>query len=87
MFRFHNSFIGFFDTVSDVMKTIGKEWQDYAFTNQDKIAHSWGAAFINASKSLDVIVVDLQRIKDEHDARITKTTRTGTVITAKSSEI
>ena len=71
MFRFHNSFVGFFDTVSSVLKTIGKEWQDYAFTTQDKVAHSWGTTFIDASKSLDVIVVDLQRIKDEHDARIT----------------
>ena len=80
MVRFSGSFVGFFDTVSSVLKTLGDEWQAYAFTNQDKIAHSWGATFINASKSIDIIVIDLQRIKDEHDARLTKSTETSVIV-------
>ena len=87
MFRFHNSFVGFFDTVSGVLKNLGEEWQAYAFTNQDKVAHSWGATFINASKSIDLITIDMQRIKDEHDARITKTTKARSVIIAEPSKV
>jgi len=87
MVRFHNSFVGFFDTVSSVLKTLGDEWQAYAFTNQDKVAHSWGTTFINASKSIDVIIVDLQRIKDEHDARITKSAEARSTIATESAKV
>lgn len=87
MVRFSGSFVGFFDTVSDVLKTLGDEWQAYAFTNQDKIAHSWGATFLNASKSIDAIVVDLQRIKEEHDERITKSVEARAVIASESAKV
>lgn len=69
MVRFQGSFVGFFDTVSGVLKTLGDEWLAYAFTNQDKEAHSWGNTFVAAAKSIDQITIDLQRVKDEYDTR------------------
>ena len=69
MERYPNSFVGFLDTVADVLRTVGQEWRDHAFSSQDKIASTWSAAFLEAAKSIEKIVVDMARIRDEHDAK------------------
>ena len=83
MVRSPNSFVGFFDTVADVLKTLGDEWLGYAFLTQDKMANSWGKVFIEASKSINQITIELQKVKDEYDAREARTAETRLANTAK----
>lgn len=76
MVRADNSFIGFFDTVASVLKEVGDEWLGYAFLTQDKMAHSWGKVFIEASKSINQITIELAKVRDEYDAREARTAET-----------
>jgi hypothetical protein len=73
MEKYPNSFVGFFDKVSEILRTVGQEWVDYAFNTQSKTCHAWGQTFIKASKTIDTITIDMSRIRDEHDAILSKT--------------
>ena len=68
MEKYPNSFVGFFDTIASVLRNIGQEWLDYAFTTQNPVCNTWGKTFIEAAETIDLITIQMSKIRDEHDA-------------------
>jgi hypothetical protein len=68
MGNFPGSFVGFLDTVSDILRELGTEWEGFGFRVQSKQSFAWGKVFVEAADSIAEVAVKLSRIKDEHDA-------------------
>lgn len=66
MQQFPMSFVGFFDTVSDVLKDLGDEWDAYGEANKDAAAKEYGVVFLETSKSAKTISEALAKIADAH---------------------
>lgn len=69
MEKYPNSFVGFLDHVADVLREVGQEWKDFAFTSQDKTCHAWSVVFLEAAETIDKLTVEMARIRDEHDEK------------------
>jgi hypothetical protein len=54
------SFVGFFETVSDILKKLGDEWIEHGKAE-------WGTVFHNSAKQILQVSKDLNKIKEEHD--------------------
>ena len=63
-----NSYIGFFDTVAEILEELGSDWAK----SDDKNGKRWGNVFIDVSVSIKNIVISLSKVKDEFDAENTK---------------
>jgi hypothetical protein len=59
-----NSYIGFFDTVSEILEELGNDWN----TSEDKNGKRWADVFFNASIAIKGVVVSLSGVKDEFEA-------------------
>lgn len=70
MTNFSGSFVGFLDTVSDILYDLGKEWEEFGFHSQNKQSFAWGKVFIEASDSIAAITVKLAKVRDEYDNKI-----------------
>jgi hypothetical protein len=70
MTNFSGSFVGFLDTVSDILYDLGKEWEEFGFHAQDKQSFGWGKAFIEASDSIAAVTVKLAKVRDEYDNKV-----------------
>jgi hypothetical protein len=63
MSHFDGSFVGFFETVSEVLRDLGNDWTEYG-------KKEWGQAFISSADELMKISKLMAKIKDERDKEV-----------------
>jgi hypothetical protein len=63
-----NSYIGFFDTVAEILEELGNEWK----VSDDKNGKRWSNVFYNASVVIKDVVIKLSTVRDEFDAENTE---------------
>jgi hypothetical protein len=67
MKNFPGSFMGFFNTVSEILSDVGEEWIDYANETENPKYKEWGSVFLEASKSVKNISGSLRKIYTEYE--------------------
>ena|SRR5665213_355640 len=63
MSHFDGSFVGFFETVSEVLRDLGNDWDAYG-------KKEWGKVFISSADELMKISKSMAKIKVEHDKEL-----------------
>lgn len=64
---FPDSFVGFFNFVSDVLRDTGNEWFVYGEEEQDDSSKKWGKAFIEAADETKKIANSLDNLRNDFE--------------------
>ena len=67
--RFPGSFVGFLETVSDILRDLGTEWLSYGFHAQEQDTYGWGNSFLDASREIRAVAGKLEKLNAEHDVK------------------
>ena len=74
MTNFPGSFVGFFESASDILKELGDNWLEHAKENKNDLAQEWGNLFLEVSQKTKEISVTLEKMRvafDKHEAEKT----------------
>lgn len=69
MIGFPGGFVGFFESLSDILKGLGTEWTQHSKDENDNAAKNWGEVFLETSAVVKNVADAFVKIRDEHDLR------------------